>query len=330
MRPFPVTNEIPKELPEVMEIHPILETTIDCSTRSPSDGSCINLVIEEPLCIDRVPEDMPEKLLRSREVTLYLTQYDAQIFPMKEKGTDLVGFGASLWTKASSTFKMLQKLGIGSHHIATLLFPPFLLPNGDYLITMPHYGFDLELAEGSRFSGNVIHRAIRQILAALQFLHSNYLFHLDIKPQNIALADDSPDFTIIDLGWMMECESGYALTYAAGTSGWVSPQVQRCHDYQDEDSDGAEDDEVPPPYSPRKADVWAIGRLILYLTDKNGAEPDDYDRLRGFAEWLMSPEEEDRPPASQALELFNERFPDLSLPLSSPPSLPPTPPIGTD
>ncbi|KAL0572593.1 hypothetical protein V5O48_007836 [Marasmius crinis-equi] len=300
---FPITEEISKELPEVVEIHPILQTTTPCAGDSlPSDGSCLNLIIEEPLPFDQVPgdSDITEEL-RSREVILYLLQYDAHVYPLlggKPVASGYLGNRThTIWCKLVDedeveTFETLQQLGSGSHHIATFLFPPFQLPNGQYLITMPHYGDSHSHSPATR--GSPI----------------SSLFRLDIKPQNITLADDSSELTVIDLGWTMECARGHGLTYAAGTPGWVAPQVQQWHDYYDEDNDGTDDDddEEPLPYLPRKVDIWAVWRLILYLIDKHGAEPDEPRRLRQYGEWLMNQEEKLRPNVGQALEVFNKMF----------------------
>ncbi|KAL0570465.1 Serine/threonine-protein kinase 17A [Marasmius crinis-equi] len=329
-QPFSITNKIPRDLPKLLELDSIAQSTWGCAAQHlPSDGSCLNLVIEEPFPINEVPTSraIPQEL-RSREVILHLLQYDAEVFPFMGDGRVAKGYIGDksrlicckiVDKDEAETFETLQRLGSVSYRICNLLLPPFLLPTGQFLITMPHYGQDLSMVTGPRLHGTAIHTITRQLLEAVQFLHTHNLYHLDIKPQNLALAGNSTDLTVIDLGWMMDCEPGFGFTHAAGTSGWVSPEVQRWHDYYENNDCADKDDEPPSPYYPGKPDVWAIGKVIVYLIDRDGAEPLEPVRLRAFAEWLMLPDPIRRPNINHALAHFDKMFPPESY--KSPPAL---------
>ncbi|CAL8378090.1 serine/threonine-protein kinase 17B [Gadus morhua] len=70
-------------------------------------------------------------------------------------------------------------------------------------------------------------RLIRQMLEGVQHLHSSNLVHLDLKPQNILLTQQSPpgDIKIVDFGLSRRLGTAGELREILGTPEYVAPEI---------------------------------------------------------------------------------------------------------
>ncbi|OHT08703.1 CAMK family protein kinase [Tritrichomonas foetus] len=84
----------------------------------------------------------------------------------------------------------------------------------------------------------------RQIIYALEYLHSLGICHRDLKPENILL-DANNNIKIADFGFARWMKSDVAST-SCGSPHYAAPEVIRAQ-----------------PYSGRQADIWSAG-VILY------------------------------------------------------------------
>ena len=195
---------------------------------------------------------------------------------------------------------------------------------------MPHCGQDLRThilpSKRSVLAGPVIGRLAHQLCTAIAFLHSHNMYHLDIKPQNLAVnADKDCELTVIDLGWVMSARQPCYVTGAAGTFGYVAPEVQKWLDWDDAMDELEDDEEEPPPppkYNPQKADSWAIGNVIHILigaleysdsdSDYDGEDlyVENREGLLEFGTWVM----EERPTMELALERLRALEDDHTVP----------------
>ncbi|KAG7093099.1 hypothetical protein E1B28_009385 [Marasmius oreades] len=285
-------------------------TTISCAApHLPSDGLYLSLVVDEPLPIEKLSEKGGVRF-RSREIVIYSNEHNIELQPAGRSARAVSGYLGEeenrVWCKLIregelKTFRTLESLDPSTHHIAMLLLPPHHLPTDQYLITMPDYGFDLSIVTmvfKRRLAGTRIYIIARQLCEAIQFLHNNNLYHLDIKPQNLAIDDLTSDLTVIDLGWVMYAPPPCVIEGPAGTSGLVAPEVQRWFDWEE-----TEEGDAPPFYNPQKADAWAIGNVIHILLDKADDIVGEY-LLEPFSEWMM----EERPSMDAALEKLEDLF----------------------
>ncbi|KAL0069652.1 hypothetical protein AAF712_003310 [Marasmius tenuissimus] len=312
-------NNIPTDL-DTIRIRE-LDADFGYSTESsldpvPDDGTCLNLIVEEPLPIDQLPE---QDKFRSREIILFMKRYGVEVYPRRNPR---VGFGRTddgteLWCKLTNkreveVFRKLQDHDPASHHIVTLFLEPHLLPTGDWLITMPYSGEDLNEIVGNApeyLAGPVMHRIAHQLCTAISFLHLQNMYHLDIKPQNLLVhVGKDCEFTVADLGWVT---SGRSVACATGTYDYAPPEVRKWFELEAKRKEGdwlADQDQPPPErYSTRKADAWAIGNVIAVLL-RRMLDPDEpphvdhrHDLLK-FAKWMMAK----RPPMKVALERLDQ------------------------
>uniref|UniRef100_A0A8D0G608 Serine/threonine-protein kinase 17A n=1 Tax=Sphenodon punctatus TaxID=8508 RepID=A0A8D0G608_SPHPU len=77
------------------------------------------------------------------------------------------------------------------------------------------------------FKEKDVKRLMRQILEGVSFLHRNNVVHLDLKPQNILLSNESPlgDIKIVDFGLSRIMKNSEELREIMGTPEYVAPEI---------------------------------------------------------------------------------------------------------
>ncbi len=101
------------------------------------------------------------------------------------------------------------------------------------------------IAEKGFFNEFEASRIIKQILQAINYLHSNSIVHRDLKPENIMFMSNFKDIKLIDFGTAIELPKRKKLTKLIGTSYYLAPEV------------------IAENYD-EKCDVWSCG-IILYI-----------------------------------------------------------------
>lgn len=86
----------------------------------------------------------------------------------------------------------------------------------------------------------------RQIILAIEYLHSYGICHRDLKPENILL-DEATRVKIADFGFARWVRSNIAET-SCGSPHYAAPEVINGH-----------------PYDGRKADIWSCGVILFAL-----------------------------------------------------------------
>lgn len=89
-------------------------------------------------------------------------------------------------------------------------------------------------------------KLVRQLLSALQYLHSHQVLHLDLKPDNILLTYVNDDVKLIDLGF---CRTDAFVDTQGHTNAFAAPEQKTC---------GAVD---------VRTDIYAFGKILELLPD---------------------------------------------------------------
>jgi len=113
----------------------------------------------------------------------------------------------------------------------------------------------IELVSGGELFQDIIARSepyyerdaadfVRQLFAALEYMHSLGIAHRDLKPENLLLSEDKKTIKISDFGFSKD--EGDTLKTACGTALYVAPEVLSASEYD------------------TSCDVWSIG-VITYI-----------------------------------------------------------------
>jgi len=100
------------------------------------------------------------------------------------------------------------------------------------------------------YSEAVAARLLRQMVGALDHVHSHNIVHRDLKPENLLLVDDSDGSPVLVADFGLAEYVTQPLSKPVGTPGYVAPEVVECLDRT-----WAYGIEV---------DMWAVG-VILYI-----------------------------------------------------------------
>eukprot|EP01104_Vermistella_antarctica_P002795 TRINITY_DN13006_c0_g1_i1.p1 TRINITY_DN13006_c0_g1~~TRINITY_DN13006_c0_g1_i1.p1 ORF type:complete len:587 (-),score=111.33 TRINITY_DN13006_c0_g1_i1:108-1868(-) len=105
---------------------------------------------------------------------------------------------------------------------------------------------DLLINEGKRDEATARH-LFRQILAGVNFAHSRYIIHRDLKAENILVQDDG-SLVVADWGFSTQWRPGLYHRTSCGSPPYAAPEI--C--------DGGE-------YVGPEVDVWSLGVLLFAL-----------------------------------------------------------------
>eukprot|EP01068_Selenidium_serpulae_P007835 Selendium_serpulae@DN4815_c1_g1_i2.p1 len=129
------------------------------------------------------------------------------------------------------------------------LFETFEDTNYIYLVLELCHGGELfdRIIDDEFISEQFTAVLMRQILAAIFYIHQNKIVHRDLKPENFLFLEKKKDsvLKIIDFGLAARCDQDTILSTKAGTPYYVAPQVLRGQ------------------YT-NKCDLWSAG-VIMYI-----------------------------------------------------------------
>ncbi|XP_065190108.1 phosphorylase b kinase gamma catalytic chain, skeletal muscle/heart isoform-like isoform X2 [Sycon ciliatum] len=107
-----------------------------------------------------------------------------------------------------------------------------------------------QLNKAVRFSEMRSRMVMKQLLLAIEHIHSLNIVHRDVKPENILLGENF-NVRLSDFGFAAVIPNDTSLRELCGTPGYMAPEVLKCATYPDAQGYG------------RPVDMWACG-VILY------------------------------------------------------------------
>jgi len=105
-----------------------------------------------------------------------------------------------------------------------------------------------KIVERGQYSERDASNIVRQIVAAVDYLHSNGIAHRDLKPENLLSAGDSEKeiIKIADFGFSKNFGEEKLMT-SCGSPGYVAPEVLTSESYD------------------KSVDMWSVGVIIYIL-----------------------------------------------------------------
>ena len=132
----------------------------------------------------------------------------------------------------------------------------------DYFIIITEYCEGITLLNYITLKGNleskIVRLIVRQLLDALNYLHSNFIAHRDLKLENIIINTLNNHITIIDFGLSNYINSSNLLNTFCGSLQYVSPKIIE-----------------QKPYDGALADIWSLGIVFLYMLTGKFPWPED-------------------------------------------------------
>jgi len=199
---------------------------------------------------------------KNRKITDY---YDLSEDALGSGSFSIVKKGRNKKTGKEYAIKCIQKKYIKLHllereiKIMKKLKHPHILPlievfeNKDYIFLV------LELVTGGELFDRIVERGnyterdasniVKQILQAVQYLHSEGVVHRDLKPENLLCSDDTSGnihIYVADFGLSRLFNEDEQLTTYCGSPEYVAPEVLACAPYE------------------KAVDLWSVG-VITYI-----------------------------------------------------------------
>ena len=108
-----------------------------------------------------------------------------------------------------------------------------------HAVSYPYYTYDLaRVIQDKKLSVDVVRYGLSHIWQCLQFMHSHYAVHGDIKSNNIAYRKQSQDFVFSDWGWggivnspesILEQYQRYGKIRKGSLAAWYPKEIKTFH-----------------------------------------------------------------------------------------------------
>lgn len=117
---------------------------------------------------------------------------------------------------------------------------------------------------------DLIKTAYLQILDAVDWCHSHRIAHRDIKPENVLCSEDYSMMYLADFG--LASQDAFSKDFGRGSPFYLSPGEARpcpCPHFTQLITECLDEQRKFVPYSPFKADVWALGVVLVNMITRH-------------------------------------------------------------
>jgi serine/threonine protein kinase len=125
----------------------------------------------------------------------------------------------------------------------------------------------------------------RQFLEGVQFIHEQYVAHLDLKPDNIVVTATTRPHRLFIIDFSVSVRVSQQDSWIKGYRGtkrWAAPELEENSDAE---------------YQPIRADLWSAGRVLQYFAQRQRANT-NY-QFKPLADRLLNGDPQQRPLLSE-------------------------------
>ncbi|KAL0090072.1 kinase-like domain-containing protein [Phycomyces blakesleeanus] len=215
--------------------------------------------------------------------------------------------GQSLDTNQYVAVKVLSKAGLDTNQrtlqqleidIQSSLHHPYLLSIHQTTQDEDHIFMVMELCDQGDLFDFVIRDPLKlcdqslvktlfgQILQAIEHMHSNHVYHRDIKLENILLkCDDDDQYTCKVADFGLATRERLSLEFGCGSTTYLGPEH-----FDDEDNgDDEKEAEEFVPYDAAASDCWSLGILLIALMFGRNPWEEATTMDPSYAEYIRDP-----------------------------------------